>query len=481
MWFAVPPEVHSTLLSTGVGPGPLLAAAEAWHALAAEYGSAATQLTGLLASVAWEGPTVERFVAAHQPFLSWLTHASAVASAAAAGRETAAAGYASALATMPTLAELAANHVVHAVLLATNFFGINTIPIALNEADYARMWVQAATTMSAYQGLSEESLAATPATSPAPQILTTAATSAADSSFPDPTKVILQLFSDFLNTLSNMATQYLPGPLGSLVSQLLDSFIALMSTQLFLIPAYSVIDPIIYFGPFTPLLTPFLASLGLVGLAGLAGLDALGDAGGVTAVSKVPDQQVLPAVTGVTVAAATPGAGAGTPAGAPTAAPTASAASVPGPGAAQVFYAVDGDPGGEGSSPTSTAGAAAAAVAAIAALADKAPADADRLRAKRNARARQRVRKYRFEYLDEDGRMTLPVDPVDERVAASDGGSGPLGFAGTVPDPTAARAQGLTHLHGREFDAAPVAPMLPQSWDGGGEHAAGADDNEAGR
>src|ERR1700744_1340436 len=213
VWMALPPEVHSVLLSSGPGPGSLLAAAGAWTSLSAEYASAASELTSLLGAVqagAWEGPSAEEYVSAHVPYLEWLTAASANSAGAAAQHEIAAAAYAAALAAMPTIPELATNHVIHGVLIATNFFGINTIPIALNEADYARMWIQAATTMATYQGVSGSALASAPRTAAAPPVLKTNNAVAAAVNPPSS--------GNFLTDIFNQLVQLFQNPSGTLRS-----------------------------------------------------------------------------------------------------------------------------------------------------------------------------------------------------------------------------------------------------------------------
>lgn len=155
--------------------------------------------------------------------------------------------------------------------------------------------------------------------------MTSAASSAASSSFPDPTKLILQLLKDFLELLRYLAVELLPGPLGDLIAQVLDWFISFVSGPVFTFLAYLVLDPLIYFGPFAPLTSPVLLPAGLTGLAGLGAVS--GPAGPMVerVHSDGPSRQSWPAATGVTLVGTNPAALVTTPAPAPTtsAAPTA--------------------------------------------------------------------------------------------------------------------------------------------------------------
>ncbi|OMC52769.1 hypothetical protein A5747_21520 [Mycobacterium sp. IS-836] len=471
IWMAAPPEMHSALLSAGPGPASLLAASDAWNALSTEYASVAEEVAAVLASVlagAWEGPTAESYAAAHVPYLAWLIQASANSAAAAAQLETAATAYTAALAAMPTLAELATNHIVHGGLVATNFFGINTIPIALNEADYVRMWIQAATTMSTYEATSSSAVASTPPTTQAPVVVNpvstwvssvTSAVQTAEQLAQDASTLNLsELGSAVLNLIQNFSVAaFMEDPIGysqqvveSFVGQfplLSDLYFGFGGDHLFEFAANPVgfveniinkflADPVtalsnpfllvlspddfasIGYSVFSPFIPAAVAPVGAVG--GIAGFAELAQAPGPTGAPPaiapaLPPAVAAPAALPLAGMAPTGTAPAVTPGTAPAPAPAASAVATPaapapvGAGGVGFIppYAV-GPPGiGFGSGQGARAGSSAKTQASQpdSVAALSAAAAREQARARRRQAAKQRG--HNDEFMD----MDVEVDP----------------------------------------------------------------------
>lgn len=142
----------------GPGSGPMMAAAGAWDALAAELGTAASgygSVVSELTSAPWVGPSSRAMMAAVTPYVSWLSDAAGQAEDTANQARGAAAAYETAfMGTVPPPV-IVANRVLLATLIATNFLGINTPAIMATEAQYMEMWAQDAATMYAYAAASQ--------------------------------------------------------------------------------------------------------------------------------------------------------------------------------------------------------------------------------------------------------------------------------------------------------------------------------------
>ena len=165
-----PPEVNSGRMYSGPGPGPLLAAAEAWDSLAAElgiasagYGSTLSELT----SGSWTGPTSSAMMAAVTPYVDWLSTTAAQAEQTADQARAAVAAYEAAFAMTVPPPAIAANRALLAALVATNFFGQNTAAIFATEALYAAMWAQDAAAMYGYAAAAAAAAVVTPFVAPA--------------------------------------------------------------------------------------------------------------------------------------------------------------------------------------------------------------------------------------------------------------------------------------------------------------------------
>src|ERR1700735_3166094 len=107
-----PPEVNSSLMYSGAGSGPLMAAASAWDELAADLETTAASYQTVLAQLTgttWLGPSSARMAAATAPYVDWLALTSGQAAQASAQARFAAAAYEGAFASTVPPAVIAAH------------------------------------------------------------------------------------------------------------------------------------------------------------------------------------------------------------------------------------------------------------------------------------------------------------------------------------------------------------------------------------
>jgi PPE-repeat protein len=166
---ARPPEINSTLMYSGSGAGPLMAASSSFSALSSELSSNAASYESIISSLGseWTGPSSTAMATSAQTYIEWLTTTSAQLQDAATAATSSAAAYEAAHAATIPPAVVYANRAQLAVLVATNILGQNTPAIAANEALYGEFWAQDAAAMYGYSAAaSAASSTLTPLTDP---------------------------------------------------------------------------------------------------------------------------------------------------------------------------------------------------------------------------------------------------------------------------------------------------------------------------
>ncbi len=167
----LPPEIISALIHSGPGAWSLIEAAAFWQELSAELEQSASSYTAELSwlSTTWHGPSSMAMAQALEPYLAWLRLTAQQCQQTATSVEVVAAAFESTHWTVVHPSLVAANRARLAMLLATNFFGVNYPAIAETEAEYHTMWVNNSTAMYRYAATSAGALKL-PQFSPPPQV-----------------------------------------------------------------------------------------------------------------------------------------------------------------------------------------------------------------------------------------------------------------------------------------------------------------------
>ncbi|CAM3144616.1 PPE family protein [Mycobacterium colombiense] len=251
-----PPEINSALIIGGPGAGPLFEAASAWDGLAVELSSSASSFhttVSDLAGGAWMGPSSMSMTAAAAPYVEWLIIAAAQAEVAALQARIAALAYEGALVATVPLPEVLANRARLLVLIATNFFGINTAAIAQTELEYVEMWAQDVAAMLGYHAGAQSMAQALPDFSVPPAALGGSAPTADLAGLAGLVTAPLSLASQFFQGLSSLGTafaselQSVLGALSPAVSLLSSTPVATLTTvaQAGMYPATALMTPMV--------------------------------------------------------------------------------------------------------------------------------------------------------------------------------------------------------------------------------------------
>ena len=166
---ALPPEINSGRMYSGPGSAPMLAAAAGWDELSGELYSAAASYSSVISGLtggSWKGPASASMTAAAATHVAWMGAAATQAEQAATQARAAASAFESAFAATVPPPIIAANRAQLAMLVASNFLGINTAAIMATEAQYSEMWAQDAAAMYGYDGSSAAAATLTPFTPP---------------------------------------------------------------------------------------------------------------------------------------------------------------------------------------------------------------------------------------------------------------------------------------------------------------------------